>query len=202
LPARVIIITGTPGVGKTTVAKKLVSRLSANLLSIGDLVRKENLVLEFDEERDTVIADMRKLSTRVKNIISTTKTDIVIEGHYAHDAVPRNVQPCIFVLRRDPSDLEENLKRRGYSERKITENVAAEILDVCLIGALKRFDYDHIDEIDITYMDVDMVVNEILSVLKGKKTAKSGEIDWLGRLEKQGRLEYFLSKMTGVSIED
>ena len=195
---RVIIVTGTPGVGKTTVAGELAARLSAELLNVSEFVKKENLVAESDEERGTVVVDIKRLRVRVKTILRKAKNDVIIEGHYAYDVVPRTVNPYVFVLRRDPDGLEAVLKNRGYDEMKVSENVAAEVLDVCLIGAMRRFGKERLHEIDVTHMDVEMVLNEILTVLKGEKAMKSGKVDWLGVLEEEGRLERFLSQIVKV----
>lgn len=195
---KVIIVTGTPGVGKTTVATELASTLSANLLSVSELVQKESLVTESDKERGTIIADMTKLRARIRSIIGKAKKDIVIEGHYAYDVVPKKFSPHIFVLRREPDDLELKLRNRAYNEKKVSENVAAEVLDICLIGAMKRFGKDRLHEIDVTSMDVGMVVNEILVVLNGEKEAKSGNVDWIAKLEEKGTLEKFLSSIVRV----
>lgn len=196
--ARTIVVTGTPGVGKTTVAEELAARLSAKLLNVSELVKSENLVAEKDEGRGTVVADLRKLRSRVKKILSEVKDDIVVEGHYAYDVIPKGSAPYVFILRRDPDDLEAFLKGRGYDERKVSENVAAEVLDVCLISAMNRFGRSRLHEIDVTHMDAGMVVKEILAVLKGEKAMGLGKVDWLGKLEQDGRLERFLSEMIRV----
>lgn len=195
---KVIIVTGTPGVGKTTVATELASTLSANLLSVSELVQKENLVTESDKERGTIMADMTRLRVRVRSMIGKAKKDIVIEGHYAYDVVPKALSPRIFVLRREPDDLELKLRNRAYNEKKVSENVAAEVLDICLIGAMKRFGKDRLHEIDVTSMDVGMVVTEILVVLNGEKESKSGRVDWIAKLEEKGTLEKFLSSIVRV----
>jgi broad-specificity NMP kinase len=137
---RVIIITGTPGVGKTTVAKELAKSLSSNVLDVSELVQKENLVSMSDDRRETLIADMKKLRTRVRGILSKTKDSIVIEGHYAYDVVPKPTNTMTFVLRRDPDDLEQKLRRRGYDDRKISENIAAEAQ--VIIGARINKDFE------------------------------------------------------------
>jgi adenylate kinase len=196
--ARVVIITGTPGVGKTTIATELAKNMSASTLDVSALVQKENLVSMSDDLRDTLIADMRKLRIRVKGILAKTKDNIVIEGHYAYDVVPKSTNPIAFVLRRDPDDLEQKLKKRGYDDRKISENIAAEVLDVCLVGAMNRFGKDHVHEIDVTHADVGSVVTEILEVLNGKRGLASGRVDWIAKLEAEGTLEKFLSSIVRV----
>ncbi|UCH02366.1 MAG: adenylate kinase family protein [Candidatus Bathyarchaeota archaeon] len=193
---RVIVITGTPGVGKTVVSKALAKKLGALYVSLTDVVKKENLVLRVDEKRNTLIVDMRQLSKKVCEIIGNSTAETVVEGHYATDVVPSSLVSYVFVLRRDLDDLKTTLKDRGYEEKKVLENLAAEALDVCLFSAVQRYGDLKVDEIDVTHLDVVEVVEEIYQVLTGQKTVKVGKIDWLGKLEREGRLEEFLQQFT------
>ncbi len=47
-------------------------------------------------------------------------------------------------------------------------------------------------EINATDKKAEKIVEEIVAVLEGKKTCIVGRVDWLGRLENEGRLEEFL----------
>ena len=148
----------------------------------------ENLQLDVDSERDTVIADLRRLSDRVSNIISESSCDVVVDGHYASEVVSSEVVSYAFVLRIEPDKLRQRLRERGYSERKVLENLASEVLDVCLFDAVARYGVEKVDEIEVTHKDVDEVVEEIIDVLNGRIEAKSGKVDWLGKLEEEDRL--------------
>ncbi|MCX8171398.1 MAG: adenylate kinase family protein [Candidatus Bathyarchaeota archaeon] len=189
-----MVVTGTPGVGKSSVSAALASRINAHLVSLGELIRGERLYLGFDRERDTLIADMEKVSRRVSEIISSVQKDIVIEGHLAVDAVPAEEASIVFVLRRKPEELKKILEERSYTEKKIMENLAAEILDVCLFEAVKKFGVGKVCEIDVTSKSVDEVVEEILDVLSGLRECRVGVVDWLGDLEAEGKLEEYLGK--------
>ncbi|MCK5625806.1 adenylate kinase family protein, partial [Candidatus Bathyarchaeota archaeon] len=145
-----IVITGTPGVGKTTIAKSLANKLNALHLSVGDLVRAENLILGVDVERQTLIADFKKLTKRINSIILQASQDVIVEGHYASDVTPRNLVSYAFVLRRDPEDLKVKLKEKGFKEIKILENVTSELLDVCLINTVKNYGAELVNEIDVS----------------------------------------------------
>lgn len=192
---RVIVITGTPGVGKTTISKALATKLRALYLSVGDLVKTENLILGVDVERQTLIADLKKLRERINSIIFSSSQDVIVDGHYASDVTSRNLVSYAFVLRRDPDDLKIKLKEKGFKELKILENVTSELLDVCLIDTVNNYGTELINEIDVSFMTIDEVINEILTILKGKKTVKVENVDWLSKLEKNGRLGKLLNQI-------
>ena len=48
---RVILITGTPAVGKTTLATKLADKLNAQYVNLTELAEKENLTLQEDKAK-------------------------------------------------------------------------------------------------------------------------------------------------------
>jgi adenylate kinase len=98
----------------------------------------------------------------------------------------------IFVLRLNPSVLQKRLQARGYETKKIKENIAAEILDVCLVDAIAKQGVEKVDEIDMTEMSVKEVVDKIMKVLQGHIKPQFGGIDWLKNLEMTGRLDEFL----------
>jgi adenylate kinase len=192
---KTILVSGTPGVGKTTVSQKLASGLDAQYIGVTELVKTGKLVTSVDEERKTLIADTEKVSKQLQKILDKSEGTIVIEGHYVVDVVPKKEVKAIFVLRRDPHELKKVLEKRGYTEKKIRENLAAEILDVCLWDAISAYGADKVCEIDVSGKTVEAVVEEMLQVLEKKKECRSGIVDWLGQLEKKGQLEEFLRKI-------
>ncbi|MBS7604855.1 MAG: adenylate kinase family protein [Candidatus Bathyarchaeia archaeon] len=189
---RVIVITGTPGVGKSSISKILSSKTNSILISLSELVKKENLYVEVDEERDTLVVDLDRVSRRIQEIISSSDRDVIIEGHFAPDVVPSESVTMVFVLRRSPEELKCILEDRHYSEKKISENLAAEILDVCLYDAIDKFGIEKIHEVDATSRDAKDIVQEILEVLGGLRERKVGIVDWLGKLEMENKLEEYL----------
>jgi len=189
---KVIIVSGTPGVGKSTVSKQLSSNLSCGLVSIGDLVKDEGLYTQVDRKRDTLVADMNQISKRINGIISNSSEMSIVEGHYAVDIVPLEAVSLVFVLRRDPKELLDILRKRGYGEEKVRENVAAEILDVCLYDAVDRCGVEKVCEVNVTGRTAEEVVNEVQQVLQGKKKRKIGTVDWLGKLNFEGKLDEYL----------
>lgn len=189
---RIILITGTPGVGKTATSKLLASELGAMHIDLAELVKKENLTTGFDKTRETLIADAEKISERMEEIIDHSKKDIVVDGHSAVDVVPAKDIHHVFVLRRDPDELRKVLEDYGFEKRKLWENLAAEILDVCLWNSVSACGSGKVCEIDVSGREIVEVVEQIASILEGKRKCRTGTVDWLGKLEKEGRLQDFL----------
>jgi len=179
-------------VGKTSVSHKLASKLDALYISITDLVKEEKLITSLDKVRKTLVADTEKVSKRVQEILKSSEGNIIIEGHYAVDVVSKKEVSTVFVLRRDPTELMGVLEKRGFEGKKLWENLASEILDVCLLDALSACDADKVCEIDVSGKTVEEVVEEMILVLEKRKACRSGIVDWLGKLEDEGRLGEFL----------
>ena len=189
---RVILVTGTPCVGKTSVSNLLASKLEAIHVSLGELVERERLVSGVDKIRKTLIADMDKVSTRVHEIINLSEGDVIVDGHYAVDVVPNRIVHMVFVLRRDPKELKRSMESRGFEGRKLWENLAVEILDICLWDAVSACGSDRVCEIDVSDKRLEEVAEDIVLVLEGKKEGHVGVVDWLGKLEEEDRLHEFL----------
>jgi len=188
----ILVITGTPGVGKTTISRTLAAKLGALHLDIATLVKREQMASGYDKKRQTLIADTDKLAKKVQQTVSKTSETIIVDGHYATDVVPWKQVAKVFVLRCHPVELRRRMEERDFQGSKVKENLAAEILDVCLADAVANVGEDKICEIDTTHQTVDATVDQILSILKGKERCTIGIVDWLGRLEEEGSLDQYL----------
>lgn len=189
----VIVITGTPGVGKTATSRLLAERLGALHLDLAKIVEDEGLTLGVDEERGSLIADFERLSERVQSLIEKSSVDVIVDGHYAPLIVSPELVKLAFVLRRQPHALEAELEARGFGGRKVKENVAAEVLDVCLWDAVNIYGLGKVHEIDVTGVTLDEVAEEISRVLEGRERPSVGKADWLSRLDTNGTLESFIN---------
>lgn len=164
----IILITGTPGTGKTAVAKILSKKIDAKLIQIGAI---EGIYIGVDEERGSKIVDMEKLSNKIGDMIVG---DMVIEGHLSH-LLPFG--DIVIVLRSDPMELKKRLESKGFDEEKVQENLEAEALDVCLIESLER--HENVYEIDTTKRKTGEVVDTIIDIVGGKTDEfEPGKIDW------------------------
>jgi adenylate kinase len=190
---RVILVTGTPCVGKTSVARLLTANLDALYINLTDLALRDHLISGKDESRDTMIVDESRMRKRIRELVEETdKEDVVVDGHYAVSVVPRKLVTFVFVLRRDPVELREFMKRCGFSEPKMMENLASEVLDVCLADALNAVGGGKICELDVTGKSVEEIVGAMLEVMADPSKCRAGVVDWLGKLENEGLLDEFL----------
>ena len=193
MPKRVILVTGTPCVGKTSAARLLTSKLNALYINLTDLAFQNNLIKEKDQKRNTAIINESAMRKTLRNLINETdKKEIVVDGHYAANVVPAKLTTYIFVLRRDPVELRELMKKQGYSEAKLNENLAAEILDVSLVDALNTQPTAKTCEINATGKTPEEITNQILRTMTKRKKCRIGIVDWLGKLEKEGKLNEYL----------
>jgi len=158
-------------------------------------VKEQKLFLDIDKERDTLIADTEKLSSHIENLLTKLEGTAIVDGHYAPEVVPSDFADKVFVLRRNPKELRNVLEMRGYSEKKIWENLGAEILDVCLQDALSAYSPEAVCEIDVTGKTIEAVADEIVKILAGKTECRKGIVDWMRKLQHEGLLDEYLRKI-------
>jgi len=193
---RIILVMGTPCVGKTSVSSLLATELNALHIDLGELVTREKLSSGVDKTRGTLIADRAKLSRRVREIMKRQgmNRDIIVDGHYATDIVPPKSVTKVFVLRRDPEELKQLMEACGFKGRKLWENLAAEILGTCLYDAVTAVGLSKVCEVDVTGRKIEEIISDIVSILDEKKRCTVGTVDWLGKLERENRLDEFLKE--------
>ena len=179
---KVILLTGVPGVGKTTIAALLSERLKGVHVNLSELALAEGLVTGYDSIRKTSIVDLERMTTRLMEIIREGRDPLVIEGHFSQDVVSPERVSNVFVLRRAPWRLKDELESRGYNPEKVKENVEAELLDVCLVEAIEAYGKEKVCELDTTGIKPDEIIEIITSVLRGERSCEIG-IDWLSHPE-------------------
>jgi len=164
-----IALTGTPGVGKTTVSKVL-EREGYDILDLNDFIKEKDLREDKDLDRDTFEVDIECL----KETYHSESLDLdIIEGHLAHHL---SLSPTV-VLRCSPSELEKRMKNKGWNEDKIEENLEAEMLDTILIEALEVC--ENVFEIDTTDKDPECVASAIENIIDGEVGKyEPGSVDW------------------------
>jgi adenylate kinase len=161
-----IAVTGTPGVGKTSASSKI-KRIP--VYHVNDLVDTFGLVDGYDHKRKTKEVDVKKLARKIEKL----QGDMILEGHFSHMLNP----DIAIVLRCSPAVLEKRLKKKGWPEKKIRENVEAEAVDVVLIEALENV--PEVLEVDTTKMTDSQVAKAIEKIISGERQKyRVGNVDW------------------------
>ncbi|MGD0818939.1 MAG: adenylate kinase family protein [Methanomassiliicoccales archaeon] len=165
-----LALTGTPGTGKSTVAKILMSR-GLKVAELGELAKERKLLEKFDRKRGTYEVDIDKLDLAVGEMDDDQTT--VLVGHLSH-LVNSDI---VIVLRCRPSVLAARLKARGYRECKVAENAEAEALDVILVESAETG--REVYEVDTTNISPEETADAVMSILAGEKEKYAiGNIDW------------------------
>lgn len=178
---RKIVIAGTPGVGKTSVAKTLSERIGGFHLDLSSYALSRNLLLYYDEDRESYVIDENRLIQEVVDLLGRIDV-VVIDTHYP-EIIPNNVIDAVFIIRLNPNVLYERLRTKNWSLRKIKENVLAEALSVVALNALEHFGYEKVFEIDSTNLSIEEIASVIIKVMEGGGGLEPGvRIDWLETL--------------------
>ena len=133
----VICVSGTPGTGKSTIAKKLSKLKNYRYVDVNKIIDSENLKEGYDREKRCFIIDVKKLNNVLVKLIkglnkSKLEKGIIIDSHLSHYLSPKYVDLCIITKCSNLKKLEARLKKRNYIKSKIRENLDSEIFDICL----------------------------------------------------------------------
>jgi adenylate kinase len=144
--AKVLCVTGTPGCGKTTFCEELVSLAPAGteLINVGNLIKEKDLFDEWDDEMNCSIFDEKKLKREITTIISNSRKNFIIIDFHSIGFLPAPLVDLVIVLQCDNTVLWDRLVARGYDEKKVKENVEAEIFQESLSEAMDTFDEDKV----------------------------------------------------------
>ena len=164
-----VSITGTPGVGKHSIARRVALKTRLDVVDLNPLAQDNGLILEGEPD----IEGLRELVNDRKNCIFVS--------HYA-ELVAADI---VIVVRCEPEELVRRLGERGYEIGKIKENVECECLDFSLQKALQNC--QKVGEVDNT-VDLDGSVEIVAGMIGGSIPLEHGKIDYSEYVDKVGDL--------------
>ncbi len=164
-----IALTGTPGTGKTSVAKILKKKY--RVVEISEIVKKDpSLILYRDEKRNSLVVDIDKLREKMSSY------DGIVVGHLSHH-LPADL---VIVLRTHPEILRKRLSTKNYSEEKIRENIEAEAISL-ITSECMEMHTGRTYEVDTTEKTPEEVAEIVMKIIEDKEFRKNyvaGKIDY------------------------
>ena len=131
-----VLVTGTPGTGKTTLAAQLAERTGFEHINVAELVKARGLHDGYDAEFDTLIMDEDKVCDELEVLLGTGGK---VVDHHSCDFFPERWFDVVAVLQTDNTVLYDRLSARGYAQNKISENVTCEIMQVVVDQARESY---------------------------------------------------------------
>ena len=169
----IIIVTGIPGVGKTTVMKKAAEGMDINFVTFGtvmiEIAQEMKLVKDRDEMRKLTLEQQKKLQiktaeriAKMKNVILDTHCTVKTPKGYMPglpEWVVKKINPTAIVLvEADPEEIynrragDKTRNRDPDTKEQINEhqmmNRAAAMAYAALTGATVKIVFNHDNAID------------------------------------------------------
>ncbi len=183
---KIIIVSGTPGVGKTVLGKLLAKRTGFAFLGLGDLVKKVRLHKGFDRQARSYLINEPAVRKKLGGYFEVHRAKgVIFETHSLTRILPHKTREMVaVVLRLDPVVLARRLKARNWPKLKIWENVEAEMIDVSLYDSLKVLGKTRVFEINATGKRPEQLVREILRALaRNRGWSLKSSPDWLEKYD-------------------
>ncbi|KAI4308283.1 hypothetical protein L6164_031373 [Bauhinia variegata] len=154
-----ILVTGTPGTGKTTMSTALAEATQLRHINIGDLVKEKNLHDGWDNDLECYIINEDLVCDELEN---TMEEGGNIVDYHGCDFFPERWFDCVVVLQTDNPVLYDRLFKRGYSESKLSNNIECEIFQVLLEEAKESYPQDRVIALKSdTIEDIDRNVSSL-----------------------------------------
>lgn len=131
-----LLLTGTPGAGKTELAMELRKKLHAKIVLEKTFARKSGIGKKDRTSKEWEV-DVPKLGKAINQKLALEKGPVIVEGHLSCET-KLNVD-YVVVLTCPRTELEKRLRKRGYSELKIQENLFCEEEQYCLRRVQKHY---------------------------------------------------------------
>lgn len=178
--AEIIIITGTPGVGKTRLARVLSRRMRWAFLDLGTLVKSEKLYSRFDRKDRSYVMDEHRVHQRLTRLFAEgADQGLIVEAHTLGSYLPMRPEMRAIVVRLDPTILARRLKARNWPRRKIWENVEAELIDLSVYESARLLGRDRVCQIDSSHKRIGELLSEAAKLIRRQRWMAEEGPDWL-----------------------
>ncbi|XP_052897001.1 adenylate kinase isoenzyme 6 homolog [Anopheles moucheti] len=163
-----ILVTGTPGAGKSELCQQLTKTLGFQWQNVSEIVSVNKFVEEYDEEFECPVLDEDRLLDYLEPLMK--QGGCVVEYH-SSDFFPERWFAAVFVVRCSTALLYDRLQAREYNDRKIKSNMECEIFQIPLDEARDAYRKDIVFELTSdTKQDLDANVERVRDWLEQWKS--------------------------------
>lgn len=138
-----IIVTGSPGVGKTAVSKALGKRLHCRVVNEKQFALEKGIG-KWDAEENELVISLQSFGRALNGMLAREK-NVVLEGHLLCELKLRT--DFVVLVRLHPELLEARLESRGYGAEKVQDNVFCEGIDYCKKHVLRNYSREKVVEV-------------------------------------------------------
>ena len=169
----IILVSGSVGSGKTTIADELGIRADFDIVHLNDLAEKYKI--EYNKKLETFDFDIDALLDDIESKIKKWRESgkkVIIESHFSH-FINHDLVDFLFVINRDLKDLKKEYRKRDYNLEKIRDNLEVESFNLCYYEALEN-GFEEEDKVLCVQNegDLDVIVSDIYDMIK--KVEKKG----------------------------
>jgi len=137
-------ISGTPGVGKSSVSKLIGKYFKLKVLNEKEFSLKEGIG-EFDVEADELVVELEKLEEKLNQLLKK-EDNVLIEGHMLCEIEVDF--DYLVIIRCHPEILESRIEAKGYKAEKVQDNVFCEGIEYCKKYAERNYPKEKLIEIE------------------------------------------------------
>lgn len=168
-----VLITGTPGTGKTSLSQMVSAELGLTHLDTGAIVKSQKFYTDFDEQYGSFMVDEEDEEHLLDYL-----EPILVEGgkvldYHSCELFPKRWFHAVIVLRVDTQPHFDRLTARGYGEAKREENMDAEIEGVVAEEAADSYDEDVLHVVSHNTLDDMCAAVELVRRLKAEFDTRS-----------------------------
>lgn len=175
----VVLLTGVPGTGKSELTRALCDLFEGALcLSVSEVALAYDLTIAHDFVRKTFVVDEDRLDEKLKELVRGRTVSFV-----------ESVDPCLLqgtarlvVVTRcsNIDELASRLARRGWTPRKIEENVEAELLGLVELHAYSCHGRERVTVVDTCTKSIEQIATDLaerISIMLKGDPSTEGKLD-------------------------
>ena len=177
-----LVLTGSPGVGKHTVSEELAKVLDYKIVD----VNKEAIKAGMPKRDESIDVDVEQMKGLLKGML-TEKSLIV--GHLAVYVISKTQVSKAIVLRKNPYDLIQVYEKRNYTDEKKNDNLGSEVLGTITYDSIKKFGSDKTFQVNTTSLTTEQTVKKIVGIVCDNSDGDM--VDWLTEISKKNDFKKF-----------